>query len=399
MQVPGFDSPSSPTPAIGRGAFFYLASAVAASLLAAGLLDAISAAWGYALFLLTAVCLSACLLWSCMLTLTRWGQTRELVRAIQWTARGTVMFYVWAVAALAGHYTHETLAGRMEWHWIVFGPLVLVALVALERGIYVKLLKSNALTFQRFQRFIERDLAEPQAMRRTLMEDVVLHRTLWNTSALRWWRHTLIFWGFAAMVMVELCAVFLREAVPAFGWTDIWRIPGHPVRSAFDFLYDFTGLMMLLGCVLALYWGWTVRNKPEKKYADRPMVIFLGFVVLSGFLVEGWRLAGAPTPHGAEFSFVGLFFAWALQPLVSGLPQVYKPLWLVHVVASCALIAYIPASRLIHTCATPLGRLMNSQKALLKAKKMGVLAGLWRQPPQAASIPTPPHLPPSTTSS
>jgi len=372
--------------ASNKGPYFFTGIAVAGVLLTAGLVNGLSAAWGYALFLLAAASFAACLLWASTLTMSRLGQTQQLVRRIRMSARVGAMCYVWAVAALAGHYIHETLAGRMEWHWVVFGPVVLGALVAFEWGVYLKLLKSNALTLHRYERFIDRDLAEPQAMRRTLVDEVILHRTLWQTSKLRWWRHSLIFWGFAGMVGVELIAVFLREAVPAFGWPDIWRTPGHPIRAAFDFLYDFTGLMMLAGCSLALYWGWTVRDKPEKKYADRPMVLFLGFVVLSGFLVEGWRMAEAKTSVDAGYSFVGLFFAWMLQPWASGLSGAYKPIWLIHVVASCALIGYIPASRLIHTCATPLGRLMNSQKALLKAKKMGVLAGLWRQTPTEPSL-------------
>ena len=54
----------------------------------------------------------------------------------------------------------------------------------------------------------------------------------------------------------------------------------------------------------------------------------------------------------------------------------YEALWLVHVLGSCAFIAYVPAKRLVHSCATPMGRLMHSQRELLAAKKQAVLAGL-----------------------
>lgn len=359
---------------------------LAMALLVAGLGGQVSAAWGYALFVFAGASLSSCVAWVGVLVLTRLGDTAVLINRIRLFGRLGGAAYVAAVAALAGHYSYETLAGRMEWHWVVFGPVVLGALVAFEWGIYVKLVKANALTWRRYHRFIDRDLADPLAMKKTLRDDVVMHRTLWKISGLRWWRHTLIFWGFAGMFALELVAVFIREAVPAFGWPDVWRTPGHPIRATFDVLYDATGLMMLLGCVLALYWGWTVRHREERKFADRPMVLFLGFVVLSGFVVEGWRLALNPGSAGAAYSFVGLAFAWVMAPVAVAWESAYQPMWLIHVVASCALIAYIPFSRLVHTCATPLGRLMNSQKSLLAAKKMGVLAGLLRNPPHGAAL-------------
>jgi len=65
-------------------------------------------------------------------------------------------------------------------------------------------------------------------------------------------------------------------------------------------------------------------------------------------------------------------FAWFGMPYASA----YRPLWLVHVVAACTLIGYLPATRLVHTCATPVGRLMNSQTRMMAAKKIGVLGGL-----------------------
>ncbi len=355
----------------------------AVCLLIAGLLGKLNAAWGYGLFLLAALSLSVFLVWTVGLLFTRLGNSTDLLRRMHLSLRCGVGSYVLAVSALAGYYSHETLAGRMEWHWVVFGPLALAALVAFEWGIYAKLIKANSLSWQRYQRFIDRSAAQPQVMRDTFKDEVVLHRTLWQTSRLRWLRHTLIFWGFAGMFGIELAAVFLREAVPAFGWPDIWRQAGHPVRMAFDFAYDTTGLMMLIGCVLALYWRWTVRGLPEQKYADTPMVLFLGFVVFSGFVVEGWRLALNTPGTEAVFSYVGLVFAAMLKPIAQAWQAFYHPIWLVHVVASCALIAYIPFSRLVHSCATPVGRLMNSQKALLAAKKMGVLRGLFRSPAQS----------------
>ena len=106
------------------------------------------------------------------------------------------------------------------------------------------------------------------------------------------------------------------------------------------------------------------------------MSAFLFFVVASGFVLEAWRIAQTPSDPAHAWSFVGLGLARtmaAFGPLPAG---AYSSLWLVHVIAACALIGYLPVTRLVHTCATPVGRLMNSQVRLLAARKIGVLGGM-----------------------
>ena len=197
------------------------------------------------------------------------------------------------------------------------------------------------------------------------------------------------------MFGLELAAVFLREGFPAFGWRDIWREPGHPVRLAFDFGFDFTGVMVLAGCLLALVWRVRVQGTPEQKFSDTPTTLFLLFVVLTGFVVEGLRLAPALGDGAATASFAGVAFAHALRGAGLASPAPYESLWLVHALAALAFIAYVPLRRLVHTCATPIGRLMNSQKALLANKKRGVLgAMLLGRVPRAA--PPPQSIPPAT---
>lgn len=100
---------------------------------------------------------------------------------------------------------------------IIFGPLILFALVCVELGIYRKLIKANAVSWDRYKRFLNRDDADPLAMRKTLVEEVIVHKSLWQISKLRWLRHTLIFWGFTVMFMLELAAVFYAKRVLHLG--------------------------------------------------------------------------------------------------------------------------------------------------------------------------------------
>lgn len=350
----------------------------------------LSAAWGYGLFAASALMLAAgCALFA-VLVFSRAGDAGMLRRCFTPLFAGGAAAYVLAVVALSAHYIHETLQGRMEWHWILFGPAALAALAILDVGLYRKLVKNNLPTWRRYRQYIRREDADPAAMRRTLLDEVIVHRSLLNAGKLRWLRHTLIFWGFVGMFAVELAAVFLREGFPAFGWRDIWREPGHPLRFAFDFAFDFTGLMVLAGCVLALVWRAMVNHTPERKFADTPTTVFLLLVVVSGFVVEGMRIA--PTlgdaAHGA--SFVGVAFAAALGALGLAGPGLHKAMWVTHAIGACAFIAYVPLKRLVHTCATPMGRLMNSQQGLLAAKKRGVIGAMLMR---GQGFATPPNQP------
>lgn len=386
----------APGPALVASGWLWLTGALAAAVLLGGLAGGIATGWGFGLLVLGGLSLALSAALFCVLVFSRRGATEGLVAGSRATFMAGAAAYVIAVSALAGSYGYETLQGRMALHWIIFGPLVVWALVAFDRGIYRKLVLKNLPSWHRFRRFITRDASDPAAMRKTLWNDVILQKALFRTSRLRWIRHALIFWGFTAMFATELVAVVVRDAVPAFGWRDIWREPGHPVRLAFDLVFDVTGLMVLVGCMIALIWRLSVRGKAERKFADPRMTSFLLFIVASGFLVEGWRLALAPQGPGQAWSFVGVAFAYLLGPFVAGSQRAYEVVWLLHVIAACAWIGFLPATRLVHTCATPVGRLMNSQVGLLASKKYGVLSGLLGARRTSARLPASTFTRPST---
>jgi nitrate reductase gamma subunit len=349
--------------------------ALATLLLVVGLAGGLTAAWGYGLFLVATVLILAGVAVFAVFMLSHRFDSEALRGSYAWLFRLGGWSYVLAVAAFAGFFGRETLAGRMELKWILFGPAVLAAIVVLDLGLYRLLVKKNLPTWQRYGHLISREQSDPEAMRRALIDEVLLHRTLFSVSRFRWLRHTLIYWGFAAMFAIEVVAVFVREAMPAFSLADVWRAPNHPIRLAFDVAFDVTGLMMLTGCLLALGWRIAVNGTAEQKFADTPTAVFLLFVVVSGFVVEGMRLAAAPDPAQAA-SFVGVVFAAAIPSALAASAVAHDVLWLVHVLGSCAFIAYVPVKRLVHSCATPMGRLMNSQKGLLAAKKQASLEGL-----------------------
>ena len=369
------DTAKHPAPAAGIETK-HIVLGVSALLALLGLAGFSHAAAGYALFLIATLILAAGIALLATFTLTKSFDTDALHRAYVSAFWMGAWCYVLSVAALSGYFVHEAFAGRISWNYIIFGPVVLAAIIVLDVGIWRVIVERNLPTIGRFGDLWQRDSLDQAALRETLVNEVILHRTLLGVSPLRWVRHQLIFWGFGLMFMVEIVAVAFREAFPAFGWSDVWHQLDHPLRLTFDLAYDLTGLMILVGCILALVFRAMVNGQEEQKFTDTPTTVFLLIVVLTGFFVEGIRLALAGDYSGAGASFVGLAFA-AISPASTG---AHDFLWLVHALAACGFIAYVPLKRMIHSCATPVGRLLNSQKALLAAKKRRAIDGLFRAP-------------------
>ncbi|WP_108879967.1 hypothetical protein [Anderseniella sp. Alg231-50] len=365
--------PPDAIPRPGRVGLRSINYILAGLLIVLGLAGQSHAAIGYALFLIATLLLFSGVVLLAIFALTRWFDTATLRQAFTCAFWMGAWAYVFAVASFIGYYTHEAAMGNVPLRYLVFGPAILAAIVILDVGIYRIIVQRNLPTFRRFGDLWNRDSLDQDALARTLVDEVVLHRTLLAVSPFRWLRHQLIFWGFGLMFLVEIVAVAFREAFPAFGWTDIWHQPDHPLRLAFDLAYDLTGLMLLVGCVLALVFRVMVHGKAEQKFTDTPTTVILLVVTVTGFMLEGARLGLEPAGSATAWaSFVGLAFI----PVSPSGETAIEALWIFHALAVCGFIAYIPLKRMIHSCATPMGRLANSQKGLLADKKAKVIAGL-----------------------
>ena len=343
---------------------------------ALGLAGQVGAGLGYGLLLVSVVLLSGGMFALGLLVFTQRFSTEGLTGAMRWLFLMGAWMYIIGVCALTGFFVLETLARQVELKWILFGPAAILALIFFDIGMYRIVYQKNRPTWIRYKRYISRDQAEPDSMRATFMADVVIHSSLFSVSSFRWLRHTLILWGFTLMFAVEVVAVFVREGIPAFGFEDIWEIPGHPVRLAFDFAFDFFGILILIGCFLALLWRIRAAGTEEQQFSDTPSAVFLFLVVLSGFVVEAARLVADGLPAGSGFSFAGYAFVYILSGGADFLGALHTPMWYMHVFGSLAFIAYVPVYRLVHSCATPIGRLMNSQKKMLAHKRTNSLQGL-----------------------
>jgi predicted CXXCH cytochrome family protein len=193
---------------------------------------------------------------------------------------------------------------------------------------------------------------------KVLILDGLLQRRLFRQAKVRWAIHALIFLPFVfrfAWGLVGLGASLCRP-----DWPGTWILldKNHPATA---FLFDLTGVMVILGILCAV-----VRRamKPsEEILAGMPRPDWaanglLAGIVLVGFLLEGMRIAMTGSPSGAEFAFVG----YGLSRLLKGvdLTGLYGYVWYAHAILTGVFVAYLPFSRMIHMITVPIALALNA---------------------------------------
>jgi Fe-S oxidoreductase len=168
--------------------------------------------------------------------------------------------------------------------------------------------------------------------------------------------HQGIFWG-----MVVLA---IGTALATVDW-DVTHYIFHfqflrgNVYLTYKTAMDLFGLALIAGLLVASFRRYVLR--PEKLKTPKPptfvldsfyLLATLGFISVTGFFVEGTRLA-ATTPPWAEWSFVGGAVARAFGSVSeSTLRSVHLWLWLPHMLVALLFIGSIPFTKAFHMVAS-----------------------------------------------
>ena len=163
--------------------------------------------------------------------------------------------------------------------------------------------------------------------------------------------HLSLFWG-----MVILFVATILVAAQAY--------LGIPVLYGRFYLYfmslvvDLFGVLAIVGCVLALIRRYGMRTKrvlavtPEARYGF--MVGLLLTVLITGYLLEGLRIAATRDPWGL-WSFGGWLVSRILTPWPSeSLLLIHRWLWWGHALLAFTWIALLPFTGLLHSLTAPL---------------------------------------------
>jgi len=221
--------------------------------------------------------------------------------------------------------------------------------------------------------------ARPGWYTKILITEVIFHRKLFGQSFYRWLAHTLLVFGFVATFAVDMIKGLTTGYLVEFSHTVSFfsfarEFETGSVRPFLDFFLEFFSFLILVGCIMAIVRRFAIRpDQLRTEEEDVTTLLFILFLELSGFFIEGYRIAHPEvvqaknylanfTPASANnwISFGGYFLSQFLRDVRINADF----LWYFHVVPSLIWIIYIPHSKLLHIFTSSMTVMADRQKAL-----------------------------------
>jgi nitrate reductase gamma subunit len=187
-----------------------------------------------------------------------------------------------------------------------------------------------------------------------LFFEALLQRKLYKESRLRWLIYLSESFGFMTLLFVFLVFVLTRFVFKI----DFFVTGGGGL--ILDFLMDFLGLLILSGTIASFVRRSIKRPNMITEREDIIAVLLLFFIVLTGFLLEGFRMAVLPVTFESYFSFVGLAMASLFRQIPLAWTDIHFYTWIIHATIVFIFLAYVPFSKFIHFIACPVTILASS---------------------------------------
>ena len=187
-----------------------------------------------------------------------------------------------------------------------------------------------------------------------LFFEAILQRKLFKESRLRWFIYLSESFGFMALFFVFLVFVFTRF---------VFKIDFFIAAAGgliLDFLMDFLGLLIFSGTIASFIRRSIKRPNMITEREDLIAVLLLFLIVITGFLLEGFRMAVLPVTFESYFSFAGLGVACLLRWIPVAWTDIHFYTWIVHATIVFIFLAYIPFSKFIHFIACPVSILASA---------------------------------------
>ena len=181
------------------------------------------------------------------------------------------------------------------------------------------------------------------ALKKTLLDAFMGRRVLQGDIAAGI-MHLFLFWGFLSLFIGTALLSIHHYILPFLMGT---------AYLLFSLIMEVAGLLLLAGIIWALVRRYIQRvPRLERRLEDALVPAWLLLAALSGFLLEGLRLASQQPSWGA-WSFVG----WWIGGLFSaaGAEGLYPYLWWGHTLICLGFIAVIPYTKLFHVLGAPAG--------------------------------------------
>ncbi|MBN1383180.1 MAG: (Fe-S)-binding protein [Deltaproteobacteria bacterium] len=177
--------------------------------------------------------------------------------------------------------------------------------------------------------------------------------------------HAFIFFGFFVLIFGAAFDATEFHITEPLGWA---FLRGN-FYLVFSLLMDLFGLLVLIGVLMALDRRYLqkpdrlgYRGKPDNKPDDAIVLLLIGGIIITGFIIEALRLY-VTNPSWGHWSFVGWIISKAFVGIDHGTARIlHKVMWWTHTFIALGFIAYIPYSRLLHIITTSANYFMSTLK-------------------------------------
>jgi Fe-S oxidoreductase/nitrate reductase gamma subunit len=223
--------------------------------------------------------------------------------------------------------------------------------------------------WQRFAKYLGGSSTARFSLRRInrAVVDVSTQRTIAKRDPYVRIAHFFVFWGFIVLLIATTIIAVNDDVIGILLDKPEWEFWHGAFYVGYSFVVDLFGIGFIVGLLMLAY---RRRRKPFRlNYArvddvpndrggyvldDRVFLLILLFLGISGFLLEGFRIAATDFPSFERASIAG----WLVALLFSGLSEAGADTarmvtWWIHAVAALTFIAGIPFSKAMHMLVDP----------------------------------------------
>ena len=231
---------------------------------------------------------------------------------------------------------HRIMFWQIEDVWIFY------VLAGVATGLFLAGVGAHVWVWRKTARSGELSFSG-DALKKMLL-DVFLGRRVLQGDIAAGIMHLFLFWGFLSLFIGTALLSIHHYILPFLMGT---------AYLLFSIIMEVAGLLLLAGIIWALVRRYIQRvPRLERRLEDALVPAWLLLAALSGFVLEGLRLASQQPPWGA-WSFVG----WWIGGLFSAASAecLYPYLWWGHTLLSLSFIAVISFTKLFHILGAPAG--------------------------------------------
>lgn len=225
----------------------------------------------------------------------------------------------------------------------------------------------------------------PRVMRflKLLLLDVLGHRRFIKREIYPGLMHFFMFWGFTFLLIATTIGMFeynFHKLFPFDFPTARWRVQA-------DFVWDiFGGLFAAIGLTMAFIRRYLMRPTRLNTFGDDTLfLLFFAFLVITGFSVEGLRIAGTrldgTLSHAEWAAPIGFLFSRIFINMdLSTVGSVHAIVYWTHVGTLSAIYVYFALrfSKISHILFAPVNAFFRSGRPLGALRPMGELEKLQR---------------------